>query len=452
LLATGMALAATPTQDAADSPSFRDESGKKPDTDQIIVRLKKGASSEALEEVNRRNGASIKKEIPRTRLKVVKLPQGQSAEEAAKRYEASPDIEYAEPDFWLFSDQTYNDPYYADGSLWGFNNTGQNSGTNDADIDAPEAWDAPGAWQTATGSDGAVVAVIDTGVDINHSDLDGNIWTNPNEIAGNKRDDDGNGYVDDIHGWDCRSNDSTVYDNASSDKHGTHVAGTIAAEGNSIGVIGVDWKAKVMPLKFMGPAGGYTSDAIECLNYAADARANRGINVKVSNNSWGGGGFNQSLKDAIENSGILFVAAASNEGTNNDTSPVYPSSYNSANIVAVAATDRNDRLASFSNYGSTSVDLAAPGVGIWSTLTKNTYGSYNGTSMATPHVAGTAALIQDNYPTLSVAGIRDRILNNVDKIPSLGGKTVTGDPANPDTGAPATGGRLNTDRAVRATG
>ena len=434
LLAAGVALA-----QAADSPSFRDESGKKTDTDQIIVKLKKGASSEALEEVNRRNGASTKKEIPHTRLKVVKLSQGQSAEEAAKRYEASSDVEYAEPDFWLSPDQTYNDPYYTNGSLWGFNNTGQNSGTNDADIDAPEVWDAPGAWQTATGSDGTVVAVIDTGVDISHRDLDGNIWTNPNEIAGNKRDDDGNGYVDDIHGWDCRGNDSTVYDSASSDKHGTHVAGTIAAEGNNnLGVIGVDWKAKVMPLKFMGPAGGYTSDAVECLNYAADARANRGINVKVSNNSWGGGGFNQSLKDAIENSGILFVAAASNEGTNNDTSPVYPSSYNSANIVAVAATDKNDNLASFSNYGSTAVDLAAPGVGVWSTLTKNTYGSYNGTSMATPHVAGTAALIQGNYPTLTIAETKARILNNVDRIPNLDGKAVTG-------------GRLNADKAVRAT-
>lgn len=427
LLAVGAALAAPPDQDAADTPSFGDEGGKEADTDQIIVKLENGASSEALEAVNRRNGASVKKEIPRTRLKVVKLPPGLSAREAARRYEALDSVEYAEPDHLVYPKQsTPTDAYYANGSLWGLNNTGQNSGTADADIDAPEAW------SVATGSAGTVVAIIDTGVDINHPDLKNNIWTNPNETAGNRRDDDGNGYVDDTRGWDCQGNNNTVYDSSNHDKHGTHVAGTIAAPANGQGVVGVAPGVKVMPLKFMGQAGGYTSDAVECLNYAVNNR------IKISNNSWGGGSFNKTLSDALDRAnaaGHLFVAAASNEGTDNDASPVYPASYTQENVVAVAATDRNDAMASFSNYGTTSVDLAAPGAGIYSTLPKGTYGSYSGTSMATPHVSGAAALIKSKDSTLDDAGIKTRLLDSVDKKPNLAGKMVSE-------------GRLNAARAL----
>ncbi len=284
------------------------------------------------------------------------MPSDLPVEEAVETYEASPDVEYAEPDYILKPSQTTsaNDSDYP--KLYGLNNTGQTGGTADADVDAPEAWNA------TTGDTGTVVAVIDEGVDINHPDLKNNIWTNPSETAGNGIDDDKNGYVDDVNGWDFYNNDATVYDrdpvSGAGDEHGTHVAGTIAAEGNNnLGVVGVNWKANIMPLKFLGPNGGYTSDAVEALNYAV----NKG--VKISNNSWGGGGFSQALYDAInraDTAGHLFVAAAGNDGVNNDTTAHYPSSYTSANIISVAATDSKDALASFSNYGSSSVDLAAP--------------------------------------------------------------------------------------------
>ncbi len=318
-----------------------------------------------------------------------------------------------------------NDPDYS--KLYGLNNTGQTGGTSDADIDAPEAWDI------TTGSASTIVAVTDTGVDINHPDLKNNIWVNSGETAGNKIDDDKNGYVDDVNGYDFYNNDATVYDPGDGDKHGTHVAGTIAAEGNNgIGVSGVNWKAKIMPLKFLGPDGGYTSDAVEALNYAVAKGA------KISNNSWGGGGYSQTLLDAInkaDTSGHLFVAAAGNGGSdgvgdNNDSTPHYPSSYDSSNIVSVAATDRKDAPAGFSNYGSTSVDLAAPGVGILSTLPGNTYGSYSGTSMATPHVSGVAALLKSMNSSADDATLKDQILKSVDAKSNLSGKMVSGGRSN----------------------
>jgi subtilisin family serine protease len=242
-------------------------------------------------------------------------------------------------------------------------------------------------------------------VDISHPDLKNNIWANSDEVAGNRIDDDKNGYIDDVNGYDFANNDASVYDrdpiSGTGDEHGTHVAGTIAAEGNnSLGVIGVNWKARIMPLKFLGPDGGYTSDAVEALNYAVAEGA------KISNNSWGGGGFSQTLLDAINRadaSGHLFVAAAGNGGSDgvgddNDATPHYPSNYNSSNIISVAATDSKDAIAGFSNYGATSVDVAAPGVGILSTLPGDTYGSCSGTSMATPHVAGVATLAKTKAP------------------------------------------------------
>jgi len=313
-----------------------------------------------------------------------------------------------------------NDSYYS--SLYGLNNSGQSGGTADADVDAPEAWN------TTTGDTGTVVAVIDQGVDINHPDLKNNIWTNSGETAGNGVDDDRNDYVDDVNGWDFYRNDSSVYDSGDGDTHGTHVAGTIAAEGNNnLGVVGVNWKAKIMPLKFLGPDGGYTSDAVEALNYAV----NKG--VKISNNSWGGGGKSQALLDAInkaDTAGHLFVAAAGNDGVNNDNTNHYPSSYNSPNVISVAATNNKDALAGFSNYGATSVDLSAPGVGILSTLPGNTYGSYSGTSMATPHVTGVAALLKSRNPSADDAQLKDYILKSVDQKNNLQGRMVTGGRAN----------------------
>ncbi len=404
-------------------PSFRSEENAKFHPDRIIVKTKPGVSDANLERLNRSNGASVEKRIPRTRLSVIGLPDGLPVETAINRYEASPAVEYAEPDFILKPSQTTsaNDPDYP--KLYGLNNTGQNSGTADADIDAPEAW------YSTTGNADTIVAVIDTGVDTSHPDLKNNLWTNSGETAGNGIDDDNNGYVDDVNGWDFYHNDSTVYDSGDGDQHGTHVSGTIAAEGNnSLGVVGVNWKAKIMPLKFLGPDGGYTSDAVEALNYAVAK------GVKISSNSWGGGGYSQALLDAInaaDAKGHLFVAATGNGGSDgvgddNDTTPHYPSSYNSANLISVAATDKNDALAGFSNYGSTSVDLAAPGVGILSTLPGNTYGSYSGTSMATPHVAGVAALIKSKSPSLDDAQIKAQILQPVDKNTNLQSKMVSG--------------------------
>jgi hypothetical protein len=315
--------------------------------------------------------------------------------------------------------------------LWGLHNTGQNGGTPDADIDAPEAWD------TATGSADVVVAVIDSGVDYNHEDLAANMWTNPGEIPANEIDDDHNGYVDDVYGIDTCNGDSDPFDD---NGHGTHCSGTIGAVGdNSIGVVGVNWDVRIMTLKFLSASGsGWTSDAIECLEYGIMMETDYGINLKLTSNSWGGGGFSQSLYDAIEasgNAGMLFVAAAGNSGSNNDANPHYPSSYDLANIIAVAATDRDDDLAYFSCYGPQSVDLGAPGQDILSTTPGNSYSIYSGTSMATPHVSGAAALLWSINPSYGHSDTKGTLLCTVDPLASLAGMVLTG-------------GRLNIDNAI----
>jgi thermitase len=409
-----------------EEPTYVEGSQRQAAPDRIIVKLEENATRSDLEEVNDQNNASTEKDLPRSQVNVVDLPRDLSVGEAVENYEASPNVEYAEPDFVLRPSQTRsaNDSYYP--RLYGLNNSGQNGGAQGADVDAPEAWNS------TIGDSNTVVAVIDEGVDINHPDLRNNIWTNPGETARDGIDNDRNGYVDDVNGWDFYNNDASVYDPDSAtgagDDHGTHVAGTIAAEGNnSAGVVGVNWQAKIMPLKFLGPTGGYTSDAVEALNYAV----NKG--VKVSNNSWGGGGSSQALLDAINRAdaaGHLFVAAAGNGGAdgvgdNNDTTPHYPSSYNSANIISVAATNSQDSFASFSNYGANSVDVTAPGVGILSTLPGETYGSYSGTSMATPHVTGIAALLKSQSPELDDAQLRNRILQYVEQKANFQGKVAT---------------------------
>lgn len=308
------------------------------------------------------------------------------------------------------------------GSLWGLNNTGQSSGRTDADIDAPEAWNI------TTGSSSVVVGVIDTGVDYTHSDLQANIWRNPGEVAGNGVDDDGNGFVDDLHGYDFANNDSSPMDD---NGHGTHCAGTIGGRGNNgQGVAGVNWNTSIMALKFLGADGsGSTSNAVRATNYATMMRSQYGVNVRVLSNSWGGGGYSQALADAVSasnNAGILFVAAAGNESANTDTTPHYPSNYTAANVISVAATDRNDNLASFSNYGATTVDLAAPGVSIYSTVNGGGYATYSGTSMATPHVAGVAALAWAANSSATVAQVKQAILGGVDQVAALSGKVATG--------------------------
>ncbi|HET9251457.1 MAG TPA: S8 family serine peptidase [Candidatus Eisenbacteria bacterium] len=340
--------------------------------------------------------------------------RGQSAEQAVARLRNNPHVEYVELNYELYADVIPNDPRFPD--LYGMRNTGQTGGTAGADIKAVLAWDQ------FTGDPNIKIGVIDTGVDYNHPDLAANVWTNPGEIPGNSIDDDGNGYVDDIHGYDTVNNDGDPMDD---NGHGSHCSGTIAGVGNNnVGVVGVNWNAKIVGIKFLSAGGsGSTAGAIAGVNYAI------AVGVKLTSNSWGGGGFSQALLDAINAAGAqgqLFIAAAGNSTANTDVSPHYPSSYASPYIIAVAATDHNDNLASFSNYGATTVDLAAPGVAIVSTTPGNTYQSFSGTSMATPHVAGVAALAMGRFPAVPALQIKNLILNAADPKPQLAGKVLTG--------------------------
>jgi autotransporter-associated beta strand protein len=327
-----------------------------------------------------------------------------------------------------------NDTRYVAGQLWALKNIGSAGGVIDADIDAPEAW------ALTTGSEEVVVAVIDGGVDISHPDLADNIWTNPGEIPGNRIDDDGNGFVDDVHGWDFANRDGTVYD-LGDNEHGTHVAGIIAARGdNGRGTVGVSWRARIMPLKFISPTTSFTSDAIAALNYATMMRQ-RGVNLRVTNNSWGSTVANGSLKAAIDrggSAGILFVASAGNTGSDDDSAiaPNYPSGYDSACIISVAASDNRDQLWASSNYGRTRVDLAAPGFGIVSTLPADAYGPRTGTSMAAAYVTGVAALAVSVNRDLTVEDLKEALLAGVDPVTGLADRV-------------ATGGRLNAERTVR---
>ena len=322
-------------------------------------------------------------------------------------------IEYIEPNFiYQTQDTVPNDPRYEE--LYGLNNTGQTGGIEDADIDAPQAWDIQ------TGND-VVIGVIDSGVDYNHPDINDNMWTNPGETPDNGIDDDGNGFVDDFYGYDFVNEDGDPFDDNS---HGTHVSGTIAAEGNNdTGVTGVNWDAQIMGLKFLNAGGsGNTFDAIEAIEYSILNGA------QLTNNSWGGGGFSLALQDAIAaagEAGQLFVAAAGNFSQNNDTNPFYPASYDLDNIISVAATDDEDQLATFSHFGATSVDLGAPGVSTLSTVPGNSYGFKSGTSMATPHVSGAIGLALSQNPELTSSEVKELILDTTDEIPALTGITVS---------------------------
>lgn len=329
----------------------------------------------------------------------------------------NPHVQYAEPDYVLRPARVPNDAEFA--RQWAMSNSGQSvngvAGVPGADIRMT------GAWDTSTGGNGCLVAVIDSGVQWSHPDLDANIWSNPGEVAGNRKDDDRNGLVDDVRGWDFYAGDNDPSDETG---HGTHVAGIIAAEGdNGAGVAGVAWNCKLMPLRFSGPNGGYASVAIKALNYAVAKGA------KVSNNSWGGNSYSSSLYDAVASAraqGHIFVAAAGNNGADSDGVPYYPAAFGLDNVIAVASTDSADLRASSSNYGATSVDLGAPGVNILSTLPGSGYGFMSGTSMATPHVAGVVALVAWRNPGLSYDQVIGQVLGAVRPVSALQGVTRTG--------------------------
>ncbi|MDB2447399.1 S8 family serine peptidase [bacterium] len=352
--------------------------------------------------------------------------------EAAKQLNLDPMVDYVEANQIYTINKLPNDPRFDE--LYGLNNTGANSGVDDADIDAPEAWDI------STGSSDTVVAVIDTGVDYNHDDLKDNYWTNPGESGldaeGNDKrtngiDDDNNGFVDDFRGWDFANNDNDPMDDNS---HGSHCAGTIGANGDDgHGVVGVNWDVSIVGVKFLtGGGSGSLDNAVRSIDYVST------IGAKISSNSWGGGGYSAAMEEAIErnrDAGVLFIAAAGNSGTDNDSRAHYPSSYEVDNVLSVAATDKKDDIAGFSCYGVNGVDLAAPGVDILSSTPGQAYKKYSGTSMATPHVSGVAALVASTYPEADYTYIKERILKGTDPVDSL-------------TGLVATGGRLNAYNAI----
>ncbi len=335
---------------------------------ELIVKFRKKPSSvpglmRSADALHRRAGAAKKERFKgMEEMERVVLKHGTLIRQSLREYLADPAVEYAEPNYIVHADVIPDDTSFS--NLWGLHNTGQTGGTYDADIDAPEAWGL------TTGSPGVVVAVVDSGVAVNHPDIAPNIWINQGEdypACNDGLDNDGNGYIDDCYGWDFIGNDNDPTD---FNGHGTHVAGTIAAAGNNaLGVTGVMWQAMIMPVRFLGVSGsGDTANAIKAILYASANGAD------VINNSWSGGGYSQALKDAIDASSAVIVCAAGNDGRDNDANPSYPAGYSSSNIISVAATDHNDALAWFSNYGAVSVDVAAPGVNIFSSMPQYSYG------------------------------------------------------------------------------
>lgn len=398
-------------------------------SDSIIVKYKKNASPEMRKQARSLVKAKISDlnndevddnftSLFSGRLAKFKV-SGMSAKEAIERLKSHQAIEYVEPDYRVSIAATPNDPRFED--LWGLNNEGQTGGTADADIDAPEAW------SISTGSRDVVVGVIDTGVDYSHPDLAANVWVNSGEIAGDGIDNDGNGYVDDVHGINAITDAGDPMDD---EGHGTHVSGTIGASGNNgVGIVGVNHDVSIAGCKFLAADGtGSTSGAIKCIDYMVGLK-NSGVNLRVLNNSWGGGGYSQALADAItasEEADILFVAAAGNDAVDNDVNPHYPSNYENDNVLSIASTDSRDNMSGFSQWGLTSVDMGAPGSAILSTIPGGGYASYSGTSMATPHVAGAAALVLSVNPDLTTLELKELLMSSGDANAALNGKTVAG--------------------------
>jgi subtilisin family serine protease len=404
-------------------------------SNEVLVKFAKGTSEKGIANALAHIGGNVQEKILTKAMQhagnegfyVVHTPF--AVLEAVGKMKGVEGVEFAEPNYFYTHDAVSNDAYYVNGSLWGMYGDASPLKTNAFGSQAAEAWNSG-----KTGSSTVYVGIIDEGANYGHPDLDANFWTNPYDAAGDGIDNDGNGYKDDVRGWDFDGNNNTTYD-GTGDDHGTHVSGTIGAEGgNSIGVAGVNWNVTMISAKFLGSRGGTTANAIKAVDYFTDLKTRHNLNIVATNNSWGGGGFSQALQDAIERAnavGILFIAAAGNgnqggKAINIDSKPSYPASYPNTNIISVAAISSSGAIASFSNYGAKSVDLGAPGVGVYSTLPANTYGSYSGTSMATPHVTGAAALYASIHPGSTAAQIKAAILSSVVSTASLSGKTVTG--------------------------
>ncbi len=443
---------------------------------ELLIRFNPRVSERAKADARSRTGAVKERglKVPGD-LELASLPPGRSVADAVRALETHPAVAFAEPN-WIYTQQVEsNDPYYTgqiNRPLWGMygddkpSPAGPTGTTNQYGSQAEKAWA-----NDHTGSNSVYVGVIDEGVDYKHADLStpgpdgtrgtcddgGNSWRNPGECGldaeerdktTNGIDDDGNGYVDDYYGWDFLGNNKTCYDgneDNQGEKHGTHVSGTIGGVGgNGTGVVGVNWNVTVICGKFLGGNGGTLADAVEAVNYFTTLKLDNDVNIVATNNSWGGGGYSQALHDAIirgAKAGILFVAAAGNDGTNNDRKAHYPSNYDTSigtstepaasydAVIAVAAIASDGSKPRWSNYGAKTVDLGAPGVGIWSTFPSylsDPYGNYSGTSMATPHVTGAAALYSSTHPTASAKEIKDAILNSAILTGSMDKKTVTG--------------------------
>jgi subtilisin family serine protease len=385
---------------------------------ELIVRFERGSTRAERNHVLAEIGARVLQRSTRPGLLRVRLGARASVERTAAELARRPEVARAQPNHLYSIANAPNDPQYLDNTLWGLNK-----------IHAPEAWDL------TTGNPALTVAVVDTGVDYTHPDLAANVWMNPGEVGGDSLDNDGNGFVDDVQGWNFAGGVYPPRDPMDTDGHGTHVAGTVGGVGNNaVGVTGVNWNVKVMPLR-AGDANGLSDfDIVSAFNYACANGA------KVINGSFSGPDQSPEILSAINACPqALFVFAAGNETNNNDFAPSYPCSEPSANIVCVAATMPNDTLASFSNYGLSSVDLGAPGNAIWSTYAAATppaqYAYMSGTSMASPHVAGAAALVLAQRPTLSPVELKRALVNSVDSVPALQGLV-------------ASGGRLNVFRAM----
>ena len=400
---------------------------------EVLVKFKPGVSSERIAQITSVMHDRVEDTIESVPgLEAIDDLDDADAEAVAAQYRELPTVEYAEPNYEINLDDAGlnpirpKDPRFTE--QWALANDGQQGGTQGADISATRAW------AVTTGNDKVVVAVLDSGVDYTHEDLAANMWVRPASV--NPYEDSDLGTINDVHGYNALENNADPMDE---NGHGTHCAGIIGAEGgNDLGIAGVNWKVQIMPLKFMNAGGfGTTKDAVEAINYVID-RKRAGVNVRVISASWGSTQRSRALEDVIRKAyeeGILFVAASGNASTDNDRSPHYPSSYN--NVLSVAALDRNDQLASFSNFGVKSVQIAAPGKDILSTWLGNDYEEHSGTSMATPVVAGVAALVVANEPRISVGDLQKKLLASVDKLNSLKGKV-------------ASGGRINAAKAVGA--